>query len=174
MSLEATNTAPRSDVLFEGRTHLKILIGPIIVQLLLIAMHVAVHRFLAPLVEDIADHEAAEWTKLILHSVLALISLIYVVVPALRWYLTKFTLTETDVSMKWGIINRQKRQVQLRNVSQVEMDRSIITDWIFGCGTIYLHVAGNDSAVKLDDVPKVRKVLAMIDERISGNSPEVV
>lgn len=160
MTTTATET---NEVVFSGRTHVKILLIPIIVQAILLATHIAIHNHLPQLGYAAVD----QWLPVILHSVLALLQLIYVIVPILRWAMTKFTITQHSVKMSRGVLSRQVREIQINRVTQVETERSLV-DYLFGCGTIVLHEASSSDAVRMIDVPKVVAAKRTLDRLIQA------
>lgn len=171
MSSENTEAVEQEGnrVLFSGRTHAKILIGPVIIQLLMLALHYLTHEYLPTFGWEPVDR----WLPIILHSAFGLIAFIFVVIPVLKWLNTKFVLTEDFVHMRWGIVRRRSREIQVERISQVETERTLI-DYLFGCGTIYLSSPGlgGESGVghvKMVDVPKIKKVIQMFaDLGVSG------
>lgn len=158
-----TTDATTNGVVFSGRTHVKILLIPIIFQAILLATHLMIHDHL-----PVFGYEAVDqWLPVILHSILVLLQLIYVIVPILRWALTKFTITEHSVKMSRGVFSRQVREIQISRVTQVETERSLV-DYLFGCGTIVLHEASSSDAVRMIDVPKVVAAKRMLDRLIQA------
>lgn len=150
-------------VVFSGRTHAKILVIPIVIQAILLATHLQVNERLPEFGYEAVD----QWLPLILHGTLALLQLIYVIIPILRWVMTKFTITEHSVKMSRGVFNRQVREIQISRVTQVETDRSLL-DYLFGCGTIVLHEASDSDAVRMIDVPKVVTAKRALDRLIQA------
>lgn len=156
-----STTSTGEEVIFSARTHAKILIGPIIIQAVLITIHVLIHNELPTFGHEMID----QWLPVVLHGILAVFQLIYVLVPVLRWIMTKFTLTDQTVRMSHGILSRRTREIQVSRITQVEMERSLF-DYIFGCGTILLHEASGTGYVKLDDVPQVVRAKRELDSMI--------
>lgn len=155
-----TDSSPSEDaVRFSGRTHAKILAGPVVIQAVVLVMHVLVHEKLPAFGwAQVDDH-----LPMVLHSILVLIQLIYVTVPALRWVMTKFTVTDDSVRMSSGVLRRATREIHIAQVTQVEMERNLL-DYLFGCGTIILHEASASEPVRMVDVPHVVLAKRHIDE----------
>lgn len=146
---------------FSGRTHVKILIGPIIIQAILLSTHKLIHDHLPQFGNEMVD----QWRPLTLHGILVLLQLIYVLVPVLRWIMTKFTITSDAVKMSRGLVTRQTREIQLGRITQVEMERNL-SDYLFGCGTIVMHEASSQEPVRMVDVPKVVSAKQTLDQLI--------
>lgn len=144
-----------------ARTHAKILIGPLVVQALMITAHIMVGDYAHDM--DTGFEAVDRWTPIVLHSIIGLISLAYVVLPALRWIRNKFVITEDRVMMYWGLFEQQDRSIQISNITQMNTRRSLF-DRLFGCGTIILTDASASGKVKLVDVPRVKKARKLIEE----------
>lgn len=164
------------EVLWSGRTHLKILFRPLMVQLLLVGLHVLVAVYI-PRETSWAWWDS--WGQLTLQSILALLSLIYVIVPLLRWRNATFELTDRRVTKEWGILYRHSLEIPLDRITSVSVERGIL-DRIFGCGTLNFQDAsasfqptrGSRSRSRADedlpgvrfyDVPRVLEVKDLID-----------
>ena len=157
--------------LLYARTHAKALLGPIVVQVLMIVLHILSAMFLGRIIDffsflpqPVLDglHTWAPW---VVHGIIIIIELVYVIVPVLQWINARFIITEHSVMMSWGVFNRHTREIQIDRITQVEMERNV-PDYLFGCGTIYLHEASSSDAVKLDDVPKVKEAKMILDQLI--------
>lgn len=156
--------------LLYARTHPKILIGPAILQLVLLGLHWLAWQYLPValgwlsfLPDDIHDMVTLI-VPIIVHVVILIIEIAYVIVPILKWRNTKFIITEGTVLMTWGVLYRGSREIQIDRITQVELDQGFI-DMLFGCGTIYLHSPASDP-VMLDDVPKVKEAKVILERLI--------
>lgn len=157
--------------LLYARTHAKVLVGPALAQVVMIVLHIISWRYLHTLIDffgfvpDAMLQGLHTWAPLVVHGVIIIIELIYVIVPVLHWINARFILTERSVTMTWGLFTRRRREIQIGRITQVEMTRNA-TDYLFGCGTIYLHEASSSDAVKLDDVPRVKDAKLILDHLI--------
>lgn len=165
-------------VLLRLRTHPKVLFQPAFVQLVLIAVHIALYHFWP---ETTGYQWLDEWGQLALHGVIVLVELHYVAAPALRWYNAQFTVTNHRLIETWGILYRNSREIPLERISKVSEERGIL-DRIFGAGTFVFHDAGqmelnaptkrglqqrssNGSVgVRFHDVPRFAQVRQQLDD----------
>lgn len=124
------------------RTHPKVLVGPLFLQLILIVVHVLVMKYL-PTDTDMPAWN--EWAPTVIHVAIAVLEVIYFVLPLLRWQNTTFTVTTKRVITNWGIFYKKSRDIRFENIVSVSTDRGIL-DRIFRCGTVVFHNAASESA----------------------------
>lgn len=161
MTESVPETRPTGEkVLFRARTHAKILVPTVTIQILLLVAHV-VAWWLWP--ESTGVAEVDQWGPLAVHALILTLEVYYVVVPLLRWWHTTFTVTDQRIEMTWGILHKNVRELGISRITQVNVERSLL-DRMFGCGTIVLTDAGSPVPVHLADVPRVHHVRALLDE----------
>jgi Predicted membrane protein len=153
-------------VLAHVRTHPKVLFQPVVIQLVLIAAHIAVSMFWP---ETFGIKEVDEWGQLVVHGALLLAELVYAIAPVVRWWNATFTVTDQRLEQKWGVLYKHAREISLDRIASVEVERGIL-DRIFGCGTIVAYDAtlvgmGQSKAqgIRFNDVPRVKHVKELID-----------
>lgn len=168
--------ANREEELWSGRTHVKILFRPAMIQLLLIGLHVFVAVYIP---QETSWPWWDAWGQLALQSILGFLSLLYVVIPLLRWKNATFELTDRRVIKHWGILYRNSLEIPLDRITSVSVERGIL-DRIFNCGTLNFLDASAVSpntrgswnrakdnqdlqGVRFYDVPRVLKVKELID-----------
>ncbi|WP_051171992.1 PH domain-containing protein [Microbacterium indicum] len=165
------------------RTHPKMLFWPAVLQLALIAIHVVIALFW-PRSTGVAWFD--EWGQAGAHVVVAIVEIIYFVVPLSKWWCTVFTLTNLRVERRWGVIWKRSREIPLARITSVEVQQGLL-DRIFGCGTIVFHDAaivppadygpldeptgdGPMVGVRFLDVPRVRSFRGLVDQARFGQS----
>lgn len=173
----AVSPKKNEEVIWKGRTHFKILFKPAMIQVLLIALHVLVAVYI-PRNTNWLWWDS--WGQLLLQSVLAFLSFLYVVIPLLRWKNATFELTDKRVVKNWGVLYRHSLEIPLDRISSIAVERGIL-DRIFGCGTLNFQEAssvhhdtqgswnkskGNKGlqGVRFYDVPKVLELKERIDQ----------
>lgn len=147
-------------MLFRGRTHLKTLVRPAAIQVLLLAAHVALWLYFP---KSLGLDALDRYAELTLHVLILVAELWYVVFPLLTWYHSHFEVTDRRIRQRWGILNKHSREIHLDRITQVNEERSII-DRILRCGTIVIYDAANASAIHFHDVPQFHSVREVIDE----------
>lgn len=175
-------TQPGERVLLRLRTHPKVLFGPAVIQLALIAAHVALYLYW-PASTGIALVDA--WGQQVLHGLILLVELTYTVLPTLRWWNAVFVVTDRRLQEHWGVFYRNVREVSIDRVASVSIERGIL-DRIFGCATLVFHDASvqpapqrgplsqrsghGESGIRFHDVPRYRAVAHTIDVARFGSS----
>ena len=150
---------PGEHVVVSTRSHVKALIVPVLVGVLLVAAVVV----LSTLTDSTVVGGAAG-------IVAALVALWFVVRPAVKWLTTTYTFTNRRFIKRSGFIAKEGRTIPLNRISGVDFEIGVI-DRIFGCGTLVVSDASTDGQVELHDIPDVEKVqLQVSDElhRLSG------
>ncbi len=144
------------------RSHVKALIGPALV-LLLIAILTGVAFAFVP-----ADWVAAGWWVIVLLALIA--AVIWVLIPFVRWWSTTYTFTNRRIITRRGILTKSGHDLPLSRINNVAYTRSL-TDRMFGCGSLELTTAA-DEPVVLDDIPDVERVHVVMTELLfSGDDP---
>lgn len=148
-------------VLFAGHTHVKILVRPVLAQLLLLAAHVALLRYLP---EDLGVEALTNWAPLVLHGLLLAAEVWYALLPTLRWWCSVFEVTDRRVRARWGVLYKNSREIHLDRITQVNEERGIL-DRLFGCGTLLIHdAASHADGIRFHDVPRFRQVRTLLDD----------
>lgn len=147
------------EIRFHERTHAKILVPTVVMQVLLLAAHIAVVMYLPRWGIEQVD----SLLPTVLHLAIASFELVCVVVPLLQWWHSTFTITTHRIEQAWGVLAKHNREIPIQRITQVAVSRGLI-DRLFGCGTLVLHDAGSDTSVQLHDVPHVRQARDLLDQ----------
>ena len=79
---------------------------------------------------------------------------------------TKYFLTESKLITRKGFLNLEEDEFELYKVTDKKLSLPL-GQWIFGCGTIIIHVKDIDTPVKeIKSVKKPREVLEFLDKQI--------
>jgi uncharacterized membrane protein YdbT with pleckstrin-like domain len=157
---------PGEEVLFHMRTHPKVLFGPAVFALLLVAAAVANIMFMP---RDLLQGYLF-WGPF---AVLAYLALYYVWYPTASWKNSTFTITSKQIIVAQGLLYKKSHSTQLSRVSDIEVERGIL-DRIFRCGTLIVVNAANIqggasdsmSRVVLRDVPRALDVETAIKDLV--------
>jgi uncharacterized membrane protein YdbT with pleckstrin-like domain len=145
---------PGEHVVVSTRSHVKALIVPVLVGVLLVAAVVA----LSLLTDSTLAGGAAG-------IVAALVALWFVVRPVVTWLTTTYTFTNRRFIKRSGFIAREGRTIPLNRISGVDFEIGVI-DRIFGCGTLVVSDASTDGSVLLHDIPDVEKVQLQVSDEL--------
>ena len=149
------------EVVLELRPHWKVLVAPVL-QLLVVlgAMGFLLGRF---------DEPWQRWTVV---GVAAVLLVVLVGVPVLRWRTTTFVITNKRVVMRSGILTRTGRDVPLNRINDVSFHHNLL-ERALRCGTLVVESAGERGQVVLEDIPRVAAVQHRLYElaELAGREP---
>lgn len=157
---------PGEEVLFHMRTHAKVLFGPGVVTALLAAAAVANTMYLP---RDLLQGYLF-WG---IYAVIAYLAAYYVWYPVIQWKNSTYTVTNKQIVVRQGVLNKKSHSTQLSRVSDIEVERGVL-DRIFRCGTLIVVNAANIqggssdgmSRVVLKDVPNALDVEQSIKDLV--------
>jgi uncharacterized membrane protein YdbT with pleckstrin-like domain len=152
MALSEKNLTDGEHVVMELREHPKALVWPVVVLLGVLAGAVAVMT--------LVPEGVGRWVGL---AVLALVAVVWVFVPWLKWHTTSFSVTNQRIAMRSGLITRVGRDIPLYRINDVAMEKGLI-DRLFGCGTLMVSDATEKQGMVLPDVPDVETVHRRLQE----------
>lgn len=159
-----TNTGSAAErTLLTMRTHPKVLFGPTLVGLVMVAGSFACVTYVP---RDLADGKAW-WAG----SLLCLLgALILAGVPVLRWWAERYVLTTHRVKTKKGIIWISGRAIAISRITDVNYEQGLL-DRIFGCGTLVITEPSSRDGVKFKDIPRVNAVKEKIHDLMIHHHP---
>ena len=134
--------------------HWKTIIRPLVLLVLTVAAAVA-------LLVVIPSGSAANWERLAVGVVAVIILLGWVLVPVLRWRTTTYELTTRRFRMREGIVARKGRDIPLTRINDVSFEHGPI-DRLLGSGRLIVESAGEHGQLRLDEIPDVEQVQAML------------
>jgi uncharacterized membrane protein YdbT with pleckstrin-like domain len=145
---------PGEHVVVSTRSHVKALVGPVLVGVLLVAAGVVLSRLTdSTLVGGVAG------------VVAVLVLLWFVVRPVVAWLTTTYTFTNRRFIKRSGFIAKEGRTIPLNRISGVDFEIGVI-DRIFGCGTLVVSDASTAGSVLLHDIPDVEQVQLQVSDEL--------
>src|SRR6185503_10623047 len=130
------------------RTHVKALIGPAAVLLLVVAGVIVA----ATLSSDSAVPVIVLW----------------VLIPFLRWMTSTYTVTNRRLITRHGILTRTGRDIPLFRINDVAYEKDLL-DRLLGCGTLIISDATEKAGVVLPDIPNIEQVHLQISDLLFAN-----
>jgi membrane protein YdbS with pleckstrin-like domain len=144
-------------VVVSTRTHVKVLLVPVLV-LLVVA---AAGGFLAAWTRDQVGTTAA-W---VVAGLALLLVLWRSVLPFLRWLTWTYTITNKRIVEQKGLLTRHGRVIPLSRVNDVSFEKNL-NDRVLGCGTLIVHDASEQSGLRLHDIPRIDELHRELTELI--------
>lgn len=154
MALDKNQLGRDEVVIASMHTHVKALLGPALILILLGAGLGASIAMVPP--------EWQPWPTYVAVAVALVLFLFLVLIPFLRWVTSSYTITDRRIITRRGIINKLGHDLPLRRINNVNYERSL-TDRMLGCGTLILETAAGQP-LRLPDVPDVEQVHVTITE----------
>jgi uncharacterized membrane protein YdbT with pleckstrin-like domain len=148
-------------VVLSTRTHVKALIVPAVVLILIAALA----GYLTSL-PDGAHASTWRWADWV---VAALLIVWFVVRPFLNWLLTHYTFTNRRLITRTGILTRRGHDIPLNRISDISYEKGLI-DRIFGCGTLVISDASEEGRVRLNDIPHVEQAQLTVSDELFHNA----
>jgi uncharacterized membrane protein YdbT with pleckstrin-like domain len=145
---------PGEHVVVSTRSHVKALIGPVLVGVLLVAAVVVLSR--------LTDSTLA---GVVAGVVAVVVRLWFVVLPVVAWLTTTYTFTNRRFVKRSGFIAKEGRTIPLNRISGVDFQIGVI-DRIFGCGTLVVSDASTAGSVLLHDIPHVEQVQLQVSDEL--------
>lgn len=130
--------------------HAKALIGPVL-WLLVVVAATAFGTAAMP------EGDYRQIGRIALWALAALLLLLLVVVPFLRWRTTHYVITTHRVLLRHGVVSRQGRDIPLARINDVSFSHGLV-DRLLRCGSLTIESAGERGQVVLQDVPRVESV----------------
>jgi len=139
-------------VIIDTRTHVKALILPLILLVLLLAIGTFTQ----------VDIDSSV-LRLVIWVVLAVGIVWFVLRPALIWATATYTFTDRRLITRKGVIVRRGHDIPLTRISDVSYELGLI-DRMLGCGTLVISDASTHGRVELYDIPQVESVQRRLNQ----------
>jgi membrane protein YdbS with pleckstrin-like domain len=137
-------------VVVDTRTHVKALILPILMLVLLLAIGVFGQ------VELDQDSDVQSIAGLVLWVVVAVGIVWFVLRPLVIWATATYTFTDRRLITRSGVIVRRGHDMPLARISDIAYEFGPI-DRLLGCGTLLISDASTHGTIKLHDIPQVEE-----------------
>jgi uncharacterized membrane protein YdbT with pleckstrin-like domain len=147
-------------VVVSTRTHPKVLLGPLLVLVILLAIGVADQVLLDP-----HPLHVIVW-------ILVAVAIVWLVGrPVLTWLAASYTITTRRLITRRGVLTRKGHDIPLSRISDVEYEMDVI-DRLLGCGTLRISDASTDGEVTLPDIPHVEEVQRRLNDLLHSTDAE--
>ena len=150
MALKDKQLADGEEIVLSIRTHWKALAEPVALGLFLLALLWAVWWFTR-------DQSFGSWLTIGAAVVVAAILLWFVVIPVLRWFTSRYVITNRRISHRTGILTKVGRDIPLHRVNDIAIEKNLL-DRMLRCGSLVVSDATDKAGMLLHDVPRVESV----------------
>lgn len=164
MGFSSKHLTSDEHVEMELRTHIKTVLGPILLLVLLILAMVAALIW-------VPDGRARPWALLALGIVLFLGAIVGVLVPILRWRTNLYVITNRRLITRHGVVSKYGRDIPLYRINDVSYEKGVM-DRILGCGTLFISDASEQAPLQLHDIPAVERVQVRLNELLFAHESD--
>jgi uncharacterized membrane protein YdbT with pleckstrin-like domain len=144
--------APGETVIISTREHVKVLIGPALVMIVLIAIAVTL--------QVVVDVDVATW---IVWALAAVGIVWWTVRPLVDWLTTVHAFTDRRLITRRGLLTRVGEDIPLARINDVSIEIHLL-DRLFGCGSLLITSASERAPVRLNDIPRVEQQQLRLNE----------
>lgn len=154
MALKSKHLADGEQVIHTMRTHVKHVLWPIVLLVLLVVGVAATWFFTR-------DMEGGPWILLVVGVLALIIAVVWSIIPIWKWRASFYAVTNRRILWREGILTKTGRDIPLYRINDITYERDVL-DRMLGCGTLIVSDATEKAGMKLDDVPNVEKVKVQI------------
>jgi uncharacterized membrane protein YdbT with pleckstrin-like domain len=109
--------------------------------------------------------------RLAVAAIAIIVALVFSVVPFLRWFATRYELTEQGLVIREGILSRSVRTIPIGRVNDASHSQRLI-ERMLGKGTLIVESGGERGQLVLKNVPEVdewhQQIYRLIDDMADG------
>ncbi len=146
-------------VVVDTRTHVKALILPLLVLVVLLA---------------IGTFAQTQWDQTLAYVVWAVVAVgvvWFVLRPVIIWATASYTFTNRRLITRSGVLVRRGHDMPLARISDIAYEFGLI-DRMLGCGTLIISDASEHGQIRLHDIPRVEETQRKVNAMLQGiNNP---
>ena len=109
--------------------------------------------------------------RLVIAGVAVIIAFIFSLVPFLRWFFTRYELTDQGIVIREGILNRSVRTIPIGRINDASHAQRLI-ERMLGKGTLVVESGGERGQLVLKNLPEVdewhKQIYRLIDDLADG------
>lgn len=163
MAFSSKHLTQGEHVELEFRTHIKKIVGPILLILAMLAVVIVAWVWL--------PDGGRPWSFLAVLVLALIVMFIWALIPIWKWRNTIFVLTNRRLITRTGIMAKSGRDIPLYRINDVQYEKGV-SDRMLGCGTLLISDASDQPQLKLDDIPHVEDVQVKINELLFAHFGE--
>ena len=151
MAISSKLLNPGENVVIDTRTHVKALIMPILVLVVILAA---------------GTYVQVQWNQVVAYAVWAVVAVIivwWVIRPLIIWATATYTFTDRRLITRSGVVVRRGHDMPLARISDIAYEFGPI-DRLLGCGTLIISDASTHGQIELHDIPRVEEVQRQVNE----------
>jgi membrane protein YdbS with pleckstrin-like domain len=99
--------------------------------------------------------------------VIILINVIYIIWQLIGWYSMEYTLTDTKILIKSGVISTKKNYMPYATIQDINTSQNIL-ERLFNVGSVYVFSAYDNNQMELKNISNPSEVEEIIFSRMTG------
>lgn len=140
-------------VVIDTRTHVKALLWPLVLLVVLLAA---------------GTYVQVRWDQRVAYVVWAVVAVgivWWVLRPAVVWATASYTFTDRRLITRSGVLVRRGHDMPLARISDIAYEFGLI-DRMLGCGTLLISDASTHGTIRLHDIPRVEETQRKVNEML--------
>jgi uncharacterized membrane protein YdbT with pleckstrin-like domain len=109
--------------------------------------------------------------RLVIAALAVIIALVFSIVPFLRWFFTRYELTDQGLVIREGILNRTVRTIPIGRINDATHSQRLV-ERMLSKGTLVVESGGERGQLVLKNLPEVeewhKQIYALIDDLADG------
>jgi len=141
------------NVVIDTRTHVKALLWPLVLLVVLLAA---------------GTYVQVRWDQRVAYVVWAVVAVgivWWVLRPAVVWATASYTFTDRRLITRSGVLVRRGHDMPLARISDIAYEFGLI-DRMLGCGTLLISDASTHGTIRLHDIPRVEETQRKVNEML--------
>jgi uncharacterized membrane protein YdbT with pleckstrin-like domain len=109
--------------------------------------------------------------RLVIAGLAVIIAIAFSIVPFLRWFFTRYELTDQGLVIREGILNRTVRTIPIGRINDASHSQRLV-ERMLSKGTLVVESGGERGQLVLKNLPEVeewhKQIYALIDDLADG------
>jgi uncharacterized membrane protein YdbT with pleckstrin-like domain len=109
--------------------------------------------------------------RLVIAGLAVIIAITFSIVPFLRWFFTRYELTDQGLVIREGILNRTVRTIPIGRINDASHSQRLV-ERMLSKGTLVVESGGERGQLVLKNLPEVeewhKQIYALIDDLADG------
>jgi uncharacterized membrane protein YdbT with pleckstrin-like domain len=119
----------------------------------------------------VPDWSSQGVVRLVIAGVAVVIAIVFSIVPFLRWFFTRYELTDQGLIIREGILNRTVRTIPIGRINDASHSQRLV-ERVLSKGTLVVESGGERGQLVLKNLPEVeewhKQIYTLIDDISDG------
>ena len=119
----------------------------------------------------VPDWSSQGLVRLVIAGLAVIIAIVFSIVPFLRWFFTRYELTDQGLVIREGILNRTVRTIPIGRINDASHSQRLV-ERMLSKGTLVVESGGERGQLVLKNLPEVeewhKQIYTLIDDISDG------